>query len=330
MAGAALTAWRIITGEYPPMPGGVSDHTVLLERALREAGCEVEVWRRGSGGSRLPDIAGENVCSTRLLLQWVPHAFGYRSMNLPLCWQLARRPEPLDLLVHEPCYAFGEGGLVQNAVAVVHRAMLAILLRKASRVFLTIPAWEPYLRPLTRRGDLAFQTLPAFSNIPVTGKGPETHPIGYFGQYDSRTIERLVKVLDALPCPVVLLGRGAERVPSHPRAVVIGERPPAELSQAISSCRVMFHLYLDGVSGRRTTAMASLAHGRAVVTNEGHLTEALWRASNAVVLSSDPASAITRLLTDDAERHRLSRAGLALYEDRFSLRHAVAKLMSLP
>ena len=330
MAGSNLTqgaagprpavCWHIITGEYPPDPGGVSDYTAQVAAALRQRGDEVHICRYPS----------HEIGPGRLLLQWVPHSFGYRSMNLPLCLWLATRKQPLDIMIHEPCYAFGEGGWKQDAVATVHRMMLALLLHKAERVFLSIPAWEPRLRPLTRR-DLAFTWLPVPSNIPVVSRGPEIHDVGYFGQYDSASIAQLTRVLDLLPCRVLLLGRGAERVPAHDRAIPIGERAPSHLSREIASCRVMLHIYPDGVSGRRTTAMASLAHGKAVVTNEGRLSENIWRESGAVALASgaeEIARATQSLLADDAARQSLGCAALRLYEQRFSLAHTIRALTS--
>ncbi len=105
--------WHIITGEYPPQPGGVSDYTHLVARALAKAGDEVEVWapacpqpqhaEAGIQVHRLPGhcgprtlaiidraIAGAN--AERVLVQYVPHAFGFKAMNLPFSyWLYARR-----------------------------------------------------------------------------------------------------------------------------------------------------------------------------------------------------------------------------------------------
>ncbi len=36
--------WQIITGEYPPQPGGVSDYTHIISHGLAAAGDEVHVW----------------------------------------------------------------------------------------------------------------------------------------------------------------------------------------------------------------------------------------------------------------------------------------------
>ena len=37
-------AWHLITCEYPPRTGGVSDYTRLVAEGLSEAGDEVHVW----------------------------------------------------------------------------------------------------------------------------------------------------------------------------------------------------------------------------------------------------------------------------------------------
>ena len=36
--------WHILTGEYPPQPGGVSDYSRMVAHGLAAAGDEVVVW----------------------------------------------------------------------------------------------------------------------------------------------------------------------------------------------------------------------------------------------------------------------------------------------
>ena len=127
----------IITPEYPPHSGGVSDYTHLVALGLTEAGDEVHVW--GPSGSRgcgkisglfvVDELGGFGpsdlrrtgrslnrfVRPRRLVVQWVPHGYGFRSVNVPFClWLWTRamfRGDEIDIVVHEPCLAFDEGSV---------------------------------------------------------------------------------------------------------------------------------------------------------------------------------------------------------------------------
>jgi glycosyltransferase involved in cell wall biosynthesis len=77
--------------------------------------------------------------------------------------------------------------------------------------------------------------------------------------------------------------------------------------------------------------MAGLAHGLAIVTTKGRLTEPLWEESGAVALA--PAGdedallrEVRRLLASPKERARLSGAARTLYRERFDLSHTIAAL----
>jgi glycosyltransferase involved in cell wall biosynthesis len=102
------------------------------------------------------------------------------------------------------------------------------------------------------------------------------------------------------------------------------------LSEHIHACDVMLQPFPDGISARHTSALASLALGRPIVTNSGPLTEALWREEDAVVLAGPEsramADAVLALLADGPTRERLADAARSLYERVFDVRHAVSML----
>ena len=233
-------------------------------------------------------------------------------------------------MIHEPGFSFGEGGIRQGAAAAVHRVMTAILLRRANHVWISIPGWEKRIRPYAFGRDIPFTWLPVPSNIPVVPYGGTMiHPIGYFGQYDESSIKVLSEILDSLKLPLLLIGRGAERV-SHPCAIMAGELSAAALSQALQSCSVLAHCYPDGVSSRRSTIMASLAHGKPVVTNEGRWTEQIWRKSGCVALASDAAGFVLqlqRLLGSENEKSTLGQRALCTYNEHFALSNTIQKLI---
>jgi hypothetical protein len=102
----------------------------------------------------------------RILLQYVPHAFGCKAMNVPLCALLWARPRVLDVMFHEVAFPFVPGQPLKHKVlASVHRFMASLLLRSAERVFVSVPSWESLLRPLAHRFPAPIWT-PVASNIP--------------------------------------------------------------------------------------------------------------------------------------------------------------------
>jgi glycosyltransferase involved in cell wall biosynthesis len=377
--------WHLITCEYPPRVGGVSDYTRLVAEGLAAAGDRVQVWcpsavgevsetaggvtvRRELGEFRPSDLrrAGraldEFAAPRRLLVQWVPHGYGYRSMNVWFClwlWARARlRGDEVTLVVHEPFLAFGEGSRRQDAVALVHRLMTMILLSSARRVWTTIPKWEDCLRPYTLGRRVPFGLLPVPSAMPATASAedgaairalyaPARVPlVGHFGTYGGHVARVLARLLPRLlseeesNCVVLLLGQGSEAMREEllrahadlaGRVHASGTIPPEDLSRRLAACDLLLQPYPDGVSARRTSAMAGLAHGLPVVTTSGALTEGLWKESGAVALAhagDDEAllDEVRKLLASPEERSRLSAAALKLYRERFDLSHTIAAL----
>jgi glycosyltransferase involved in cell wall biosynthesis len=383
--------WHLVTSEYPPQEGGISDYTHLVATGLAAAGDEVHVWcppagrelSDESGGDapnpnhvfvhrelgrfkpsdlrRVGRLLDEFPAPRRLLVQWVPHGYGYRSMNLPFClwlWNRAvRRRDTVEVMIHEPYLTFGEGSWKQNCVAAVHRLMTVILLKATKRIWMTIPAWEAHLRPYTLDRTLSFSWLPVASNIAIVDDPARVNDVraryapagnlivGHFGAYDRHTIKLLLNSVPALlreqtNCALLLLGRGSDaardeltrrRPELSGRIHATGTLAAAELSLHISACDVMLQPYIDGVSSRRTSLMVGLSHGVPVVTTIGRLTESLWAESEAVVLVPvEDASALVdvtgQLLADEARRRHLGAAARRLYDERFDVKRTITAL----
>jgi glycosyltransferase involved in cell wall biosynthesis len=382
-----VTTWHIVTGEYPPLHGGVSDYTEAIAMGLSAAGDEVHVWcpdARGAAkcapaGVQLHRIAGtwssadlhridremDAVAGERrLLLQWVPHAYGKRSLNVRFCRWIRRRAksgDSLDIMVHEPGLAFREGNVRHDVAAAVHRLMLTTLLSDARRVWVAIPAWADVLRPWAiGRGDLTFGWLPVPSTLPVVNDAtavqriragqlatPEDVLIGHFSTYQPAIRRTLCEILPPLLSStpgihVELLGRGSEAVAEQLRGIVgdggdritaPGDLDPVFLSHRLQACDLLIQPYPDGASSRRTTLMSALAHGIPVVTTIGHLSESFWDDSDAVATApvGDIAAlsrVVAELLRDSQRRRTMAAAARSLYEERFSLPHVIEALRS--
>jgi glycosyltransferase involved in cell wall biosynthesis len=123
----------------------------------------------------------------------------------------------------------------------------------------------------------------------------------------------------------------AERPVYQGRLIGGGRASPRDISLALQACDVLVQPYPDGVTTRRTSVMAGLANGCAVVTCDGPLTEAVWRETSCVSLAPS-ADAIGRaagvLLADPEARAALRARARRTYAARFDVRHTIESLRS--
>jgi glycosyltransferase involved in cell wall biosynthesis len=370
--------WHVVTGEYPPQPGGVSVYTRQIARGLVAAGDEVTIWAppvasndeddRGIVVHRLPDRFGrrsfrlldaelDRSTPARLLIQYVPHAFGWKGANLPFCrWVASRSRDSIWLMFHEVAFPFDAGqSVLRNALAAANRVMARRVVESAERIFISIPAWRPMIESLAGR-PIDATWLPVPSGIAVAADaggrsaavrarvGGGRPIVGHFGTYPASIRTPLAaaatRLLATTDCQFLLIGPHGDQmrdelIASHRhldmRVISTGALPEAEVSAHIAACDVMVQPYPDGISARRTSAMAALAHGVPMVSTRGWLTEAVWETSGAAALVDvdDPISLATeaeRLLQSAALRERIAADARRLYDARFDLRHTIAIL----
>ena len=372
---------HLITGEYPPQPGGVSDYTRVVAEALAEAGEAVHVWCPGDSGGATVErgVAVHRALGTiddaalrqadarlaacpaprRLLVQWVPHAFGRRSMNVGFCRWIARRAaagDRVELMVHEPFLpvTLHPG---RFAAAMVHRLMAMRLLRAAEQVWVATPAWTKMLRPYAAGRAVPFTWLPEPATIPVSVAAPGaqlragliggcTTLIASFSSTSPFSRAVLAQVVprvlaDRPAAALCLVGAGSvetreELVTRAPglahRIHATGTIAAATVSQHLAACDLSLQPYVDGICTRHSSAMTVLAHGLPMVTTDGRFTEEVWRRSQPVVLAGDGAAmaaALSRLIAQPGERDALRRRALDLYDAHFHVRHTVAALRSV-
>lgn len=375
--------WAIISGEYPPQPGGVSDYTYLVARELARAGDEVFVWAPAVSGST-PHMPGVQVRRLsrhfglgalaelgrdldrlprpfQIVVQYVPHAFGYKAMNVPFAaWLFARRRERPWVMFHEVSFDLKRGQpLRHNVLGLVTNSMAALVARAAEHCFVAIPEWETRLRKVAP-GTRNIHLLPVPSNVPTRvdpcqvaaarnrlALGGATTVIGHFGTFGDHVAplvrEVLPQVLAAEPLRIgALLGRGgrefaAELVGDRPdlrgRVVATGGLPPDSLAAHLAACDLLIQPYPDGASSRRGSLMAGMGLGLPIVTTDGLFTEPQWRDSGAVALA--PAANAGRmidladaLLRDSRAREQLRASASALYARRFALENTIHALRS--
>ena len=367
--------WHIITGEFPPEPGGVADHTWELAKALTRGTQEdVHIWtpEAESDGPGLDRVHVHHLptgfgflwlraldrglarygSADPVIVQYVPHMYGWKAMNLGFClWLTRQRHRVLSVMFHEVAYPLKSDQLLRHRLlALVNRVMARIVLKRANYSFTSI---EPYRQLLNRLApDVQVELMRICSNVPLawgahgakngTQAGATSKTVGIFSSFGpgiSALLEPIIPaILESDGVQVRLIGPAAslvsgicKRYPQFSRKLsTTGRVPASEVGPYLTSCDLLLQLYPDGAAAARGTLVAALASGVPVVTNFGHLTEPLFKANNAVAFCDcTPVSArnvVESLLSDNAAARELGIAGRRLYDNHFDINVAVKQL----
>ncbi len=303
-----------------------------MARGLVAAGDDVFVWTpsavaeptrdEGVHVRRLPDhfgpaslaqLEGEMARAPgRMLLQYTPHAFGWKGMNVPLCLWLWSQRKALDVMFHEVAFPWdAQQRYKHRLLGLVQRGMASLLVRGAERIFVSIPGWVAMLKPLAVRFP-APVWMPVPSNVESSVTPDEiqavrrdlagpacTGLVGHFGTYGPLVTQFLqpaiVQLLERMPgVRVLLLGHGSDAfarrfLAGHEQWTArMASRPDLDeraVSTHLTACDVLLQPYPDGICSRRGSAMAGISLGMPLVTTEGSATEPLWRETRAVAIT---------------------------------------------
>jgi len=292
-------------------------------------------------------------------VQYVPHAYGFKAMNLPFClWLKSIRHAGLIVMFHEVAFPIRRAQpLRHNLLGAVTQLMARLVCHSARRIMVASARWQEMLIKLGATAPISWVPVP--SNIPVVENAVATARwrqrftkasgllVGHFANYSDYSVKRLSQIMPALlgehsQLSLLLLGTNSGELQRRllntnrhlaGRVHATGSLAPQDLACALAACDLMVQPYPDGVSTRRCSTTALLAHGRAIVTTNGIATEHLWNDSGAVAMAPVDNPDLLR----DATRQMLSSYELRdsyacgareLYDKRFALRHTIAALMA--
>jgi polysaccharide biosynthesis protein PslF len=366
----------LVSGEYPPMQGGVGDYTREMARAFAAEGHTVwamvpqalaktyaeadalpwrvlpvvENWRWGCWRT-ISEVVRE-VEPEVVNIQYQAAAYDMRvpAINL-LPWHLHRTTAAaVAVTFHDlkPPYLFPKAGPLRSyAVRVLGRLADAAIVTNAEDEATARAWWDGRTR---RRPQL--HRIPIGSNIPVAppegyaraawraarGYGDDDLVWAYFGFLnESKGGETLVEALARAPSHHKLLMVGGRVGSSDPtnvgyagrvEAVIaelgVGDRvawtgyvATSEVSAALMGADIVVLPYRDGISFRRGSLHAALAHGCAVVSTVPRLPIGELRHDENVLLvpPDDPQAvcgAALRLEQDEVLRRRVGKGAREL------------------
>src|SRR5262249_37433375 len=107
------------------------------------------------------------------------------------------------------------------------------------------------------------------------------------------------------------------------RLIAPGALEAGEVSPHLLACDLMVQPSPAGVTCRRSTLMAGLAHGQPIVTATGHASETIWARTGCVALapSNQPRDLVREteaLMADPARRARLASLARDTYQRDFA------------
>lgn len=319
--------------------GGVDDIDAIdeysrrLVSALAVSGVEARYEPGGLG----PVVAARE-SPAWVLLQYNPFRYGRWGFAPGLVRDVLRlrrrRRIPLAIMVHEAWFPMTDWR--STLIGLWQRAQLRLLLRLADGVMTSTEA-------LAREVGHDAVHVPVATNItPAVLSSQEARDrlgldgglaVALFGRaHPSRAlrdaeaaIARLAEAHGTQQLTILNLGADAPglRVPSGVEVLSPGRLAADELSLHLLASDIVLLPFTDGVSTRRGTLMAALAHGRPVLGQRGRNTDAVLAENReALVLTptGDPTTYSQRaveLTNDVSQLNAIGDAGQRLYESRF-------------
>jgi glycosyltransferase involved in cell wall biosynthesis len=341
------TSIAVVYAERPEATDAIRAHSQLLVRALTESSVVdatfvswPRAWRsrHGSGSVRLSDLAVDAI-----ILAYNPFSYGRWGFAPRLCLQalrlrMARRAPRFWLVVHEPFVPMINWRW--TIMGAWQRLQLWTLAACAESVLVTTEGWRARVYPWRARAPVG--KLPVGSNLPDMraerestrsshGWTNEEVVMAAFGTADPARLTSHVaaaanRVSRAnVQVTVLNLGAGAPPIPrldDSVTCVTTGELPESSVASLLAAADIFLAPFADGVSTRRTTLMAALQHGLAIVGTRGANTDSELASAAAISLEpvEDPdafAEAALRLALHRSLRERQRALARELFERRF-------------
>lgn len=291
-------------------------------------------------------------------VQWVPFLWGRWGVNfaLPLtALRLRRAGYRVITTVHEPYVPFDMWRRLP--MGAMQRLELWTLILGSAKVAVTISAWTRMFQTqfFWRQRDIFW--LPVGSNIPpfplTVDQRAEVRRHLRVGAEDllvlafnptgaGKMMGLSMKAWEAIQrrhptAKLLLMGCDPhqippEHLPVNDRVICTGYVEPVQASRFLFCADLCLAPYIDGVSARRGSMMAAMAHGVPIVSTRGRLTDSPIFAESPLILTDvgDEVGFVAeaeRLASDGAARRAIGGALRTFYEAHFSWPVISARLL---
>ncbi|HKI94666.1 MAG TPA: hypothetical protein VJ992_05190 [Gemmatimonadales bacterium] len=271
-----MSGVAIVSPGYPSLAGGVTDHTRRIaahwatSRRVDIVGGLDEPPAALAARLRAADVGG-------LLLQYVPFLYGRRGLSrVPLELLRAARAATMRtaVFVHEPWVP--PTRLPWLVLSPLQRRQLRAIVREADVAVTPVPAWRATLGPKVETLYVGSTLGTAPADAPPIETPVVFSPFAAGLQWD--WIAAAVREIGA---GLTVIGATSEELHHHTGTAEWAERewtctgrlPAEDVLRMLAGARLVLAPFVDGITGRRTSALAALSTGAQLVTSMGPLAD---------------------------------------------------------
>ncbi|MCH7474816.1 MAG: hypothetical protein IIA27_09095 [Gemmatimonadetes bacterium] len=310
----------ILSPGYPDDLGGVTHHTARLMANWTAAGHRVDVIGDTTVGAEVAVDRLRRGGTDCILLQYVPFLYGRRGVSSypeRFARACAARGMRLTIFVHEPWVP--PTRIPWIPLGWLQRRQLRRLLRMAPKAVTTVPTWQEMLGAHVRLIYVGCTLGPpgrgSSTPAPSLGAPVVFSPFAAGLRWD--WIAEACRSLDTDP-PLIVIGADADTVRAHPTVGkwfreqwdYRGRLPAPDIMRLLSAAKLVLSPFIDGMTGRRTSAFAALSAGARVLTSSGHLFDPFFMKSPfhiAATMEDFVQTAATLWATADSDSERQRR-----------------------
>jgi hypothetical protein len=334
-----VTSIRIVSPGFPETPGGVTDHTARLRRHWKDAGHEVQAL---GARDEAPDAVADRwhaEGTEAVLIQYVPFLYGRRGVSrFPERLARAARARSMrtTLFVHETWVPPTRAPWL--VLGPIQRRQLRRLMGEVDAAVTPVPAWAELLG----RGTQVVYVGSNLGEAPagMTTSHPLPGPVVFSPFAAGLRWEWIVAAVEAIGAdpPLVLVGADEEEAQAdpvlkrwhRPEWVYRGRLPAEDVLSVLARARLVLAPFVDGLTGRRTSAMTAASAGAPLVSSTGHLFDPLFATGPVPCPRTREAFAATaQALWDDPDAYGDRATRLEWYREHLDPRQLDRMLLSV-
>lgn len=291
-----------------------------------------------------------------LLLQWVPYLYSRWGINLMLpiaFWMFGVLGIRTQVVLHE--LWIDAHSNKHKLIRWIQQKSIQFLVSRSERVLISTQAWIEVVAQLSPKAQAKLSHWPMSSTIPRAqnrseirirkrtelGISRENLVLAVFspsgsGKSLTEMAQALSKILEGERVTLLVIGRLNEEahrafagLANKTNCKILGYQSAVEVTALLAASDIMISYFADGLSTRRSSALAALCSGLVLVSNRGRLTDEIWHSSPVQWVDAKDLPRFVQAFENDLKRlAQLQIQSMKFFDQNLSLAVLVKQLVA--